>query len=54
MNLTNTLENSNYEYSANINIDNGGNYGYTFRITPTHPLLINNQDLGLCKWLENA
>ena len=54
MNLTNTLENSSYEYSANINIDNGGNYGYTFRITPTHPLLINNQDLGLCKWLENA
>ncbi len=53
MQLSNTLDESKYEYSANIIINNGGNYGYTFRITPTNPLLINNQDLGLCKWLTN-
>ncbi len=53
MNLTNSLDGSKYEYATTISINNGGNYGYTFRVTPTHPLLINNQDMGLCKWLTN-
>ena len=53
MDLLNKLDDGKYEYSANIVIDNGGNYGYTYRITPSHPLLINNQDLALCKWLES-
>lgn len=52
MNLSNKLEDNKYEYVANINMNNGGIYGYTFRVTPTHDLLINKQDLTLCKWLE--
>lgn len=51
MEIANSLEDNKYEYSINININNGGNYGYTFRVMPTHPLLINNQDMALCKWL---
>lgn len=53
MSLTNTIGESNYEYSSNIVIDDGGNYGYTFRILPKHNLLINKHDLSLCKWLTN-
>lgn len=53
MEQTNKITDNKYEYSAKINMNNGGNYGYTFRIMPTNPLLINNQDIGLCKWLTN-
>lgn len=52
MNLTNTLEDNKYEYTANINMNNGGVYGYTFRATPNHELLIHKQDMALCKWLQ--
>lgn len=41
----------NYEYKGNIKIDNGGHYGYTFRVIPTHPEFINKHDLGLIKWV---
>lgn len=51
MEMINKLEDNRYEYSTKLNINNGGNYGYTFRVMPTHPLLINNQDMALCKWL---
>ena len=53
MNLTNTIGESNYEYSSDLVIDDGGNYGYTFRVLPKHDLLINKHDLSLCKWLTN-
>lgn len=53
MKLLNSLDNNKYEYVADITLDDGGNYGYTFRVTPTHPLLINSQDMCLCKWLTN-
>lgn len=53
MQLINTLENGSYEYSTNIEIDNGGNYGYTFRIIPYHQMMINKHDLSLVKWLTN-
>ncbi|MBQ9267669.1 MAG: alpha-glucan family phosphorylase [Clostridia bacterium] len=52
MTLKNELENNVYEYETELSIDNGGSYGYTFRALPTHPLLINKQDLSLVKWLE--
>lgn len=42
-----------FEYSADISIDDGGSYGYTFRVLPKHDLLINKHDLSLCKWLTN-
>lgn len=52
MKMVKNTENNCYEYSTNVTIDNGGNYGYTFRVLPKHDLLINKQDLSLVKWLE--
>jgi starch phosphorylase len=40
-----------YRYSINLKIDDGGEYGYTFRITPKHPHFINRFDTGLIKWI---
>ncbi len=40
-----------YEYKADIPMKNGGNYGFTYRIIPKNPMLINKQDLGLIKWV---
>jgi starch phosphorylase len=39
-----------YLYSAEINITEGGEYGYTFRIVPNNSEMINPFDLGLIKW----
>lgn len=51
MSLVNTLENGEYEYKTEMVINNGGSYGYTFRVLPKHDLLINKHDLSLCCWL---
>lgn len=40
-----------YRYSISLKIDDGGEYGYTFRITPKHEHLINRFDTGLIKWI---
>jgi len=40
-----------YEYKAEIPMTNGGNYGFTYRIIPKNPMLINKQDMGLIKWV---
>lgn len=53
MTLANDLGNSTYEYKTSITIDNGGNYGYTFRILPNHDMLISKHDMSLVKWLES-
>ena len=53
MELANDLGNSTYEYKTSITIDNGGNYGYTFRVVPNHEMLINKHDMSLVKWLES-
>jgi starch phosphorylase len=37
-------------YTSEIKIVEGGEYGYTFRIIPDHPDLINRFELGLVKW----
>ena len=52
MELVKDLGDGNFEYHTTIDIDNGGNYGYTFRILPKHDLLINKQDMSLVKWIE--
>jgi len=52
MQLAQNLENGVYEYKTEIAIDNGGNYGYTFRVLPKHDMLINKQDMSLVKWIE--
>lgn len=53
MALSNDLGNSTYEYKTAITIDNGGNYGYTFRVLPNHEMLISKHDMSLVKWLES-
>ncbi len=53
MNLSNDFKDGTYEYSTQIDLDNGGNYGYTFRVLPCHEMLINSQDMSLVKWIEN-
>ncbi|MBR6252330.1 MAG: alpha-glucan family phosphorylase [Clostridia bacterium] len=53
MELSKELENGNYEYKTTIDIDNGGNYGYTFRVMPHHEMLINPHDMSLVKWIES-
>ena len=52
MTVAEELENNVYKYQAELSIDNGGTYGYTYRVLPKHNLLINKQDLSLVKWLE--
>ena len=40
-----------YRYSLNLKIEDGGEYAYTFRVTPKHPGLINRFDMGLVRWI---
>lgn len=40
-----------YRYSADIKLLEGGEYGYTFRVIPYHPDLINKLDMGLIRWV---
>ena len=44
-------ENGLYTFSSKINLKSGGDYGYTFRIVPKHPMLLNQMDLNLIKWI---
>lgn len=37
-------------YSADIHLQDGGEYGYTFRVVPHHPDFINAFDMGLIRW----
>ena len=53
MELSKDLGNGQYEYKTSIDIDNGGNYGYTFRIVPKNEMLINKQDMSLVRWIES-
>lgn len=38
-------------YSADINLLEGGEYGYTFRVIPCNNDLINEFDMGLIRWV---
>lgn len=40
-----------YTYTGDIIIEDGGNYGYTFRIVPSNPDMINKHDMSLIKWM---
>ena len=44
-------ENGLYTFSSKINLKSGGDYGYTFRIVPKYPMLLNQMDLNLIKWI---
>jgi starch phosphorylase len=39
-----------YKYEGVIKCDKTGHFGWTLRILPNHPLLINKFELGLVKW----
>ena len=41
-----------YHYSAKIQLQTGGNYGYTFRVMPHHEMLLDSENLDLVKWIE--
>ncbi|MCX7745603.1 MAG: alpha-glucan family phosphorylase [Clostridia bacterium] len=45
------LDYGTYRYSADIKLVEGGEYGYTFRVLPYHPDLINKFDPGLIRWV---
>ena len=53
MNLIDTEEEyQRYHYSARIQLQTGGNYGYTFRVMPKHEMLLDSENLNLVKWIE--
>ena len=41
-----------YHYSTKIQLQTGGNYGYTFRVMPHHEMLLDSENLDLVKWIE--
>ena len=42
-------ESKEYTYTAKIQLINGGNYGYTFRVMPKHEMLLDSANLDLIK-----
>ena len=42
----------NYRYAAELVLANSGEYGYQFRVLPSHPLLTDKFELRLVKWAE--
>ena len=44
-------ENRTYTYKAKVNLVNGGNYGYTFRVMPKHEMILDSANLNLVKWI---
>lgn len=40
-----------YEYRSEVLMNNGGNYGFTYRVIPKNPMLASKQDMGLIKWV---
>ena len=52
MNCVEKINENTYRYMINLKIEDGGEYAYTFRVTPVNPDLINRFNLGLIKWIE--
>ncbi|KNY27004.1 alpha-glucan family phosphorylase [Pseudobacteroides cellulosolvens] len=51
MKLDSKLEYGLYRYTSDITFSDGGEYGYTFRVVPFHPDLINKFEMGLVRWV---
>ena len=45
-------ENRKYNYTAKIDLNSGGNYGYSFRVMPQHEMILESANLDLVKWVE--
>ena len=52
MTLEGKVEHNTYHYTGTIHLEMGGEYGYTFRVLPFRPELMNAHDLGLVKWVD--
>ncbi len=50
MKVSEQLDSSSYNYTASLNIVNGGEYGYSFRVIPKHNNLFNRYDMPFMKW----
>lgn len=50
MNMTEQLEPDTFKYAVTINLPEGGEYGYTFRIIPYHNDLTCDFEMGLIRW----
>jgi len=51
MKLVEKVDTATYRYSADIKFEDGGEYGYTFRVFPYHQDIINKFDMGLIRWV---
>ncbi|MDQ2085485.1 alpha-glucan family phosphorylase [Herbivorax sp. ANBcel31] len=50
MQLEEKISDNTYRYTAKITLYEGGEYGYTFRVIPSHPDLMSPFDLPLIRW----
>lgn len=41
-----------YTYVATIKLEEGGDFAYTFRVMPKHPMLLDPENLNLIKWIN--
>ncbi|HZK26807.1 MAG TPA: alpha-glucan phosphorylase, partial [Thermoclostridium sp.] len=53
MNIKNQSDSSTYHYSVDLNITDGGEYGYSFRIVPRNENLFNKYDMPFVKWVND-
>lgn len=44
-------ENGKLIYEGTIELQTGGNFGYTFRVMPKHEMLLDPENMNLIKWL---
>ena len=51
MEIVEKLDGGTFRYSARITLEEGGEYGYTFRVLPYHPGLIDKFETGLIRWV---
>ena len=49
--ISENKEEHRYQYEAVIDLKNGGNFGYTFRVMPKHEMLLDSENLNLVKWI---
>lgn len=40
-----------YLFKTKLELSTGGNYGYTFRVMPKHPMILDPENLNLIKWI---
>ena len=47
-------EKDKYIFSAKIELKNGGDYGYTFRVIPKNEMILDPMNLDLVKWITDT